>query len=472
MHYSRLLNSSVRLNGSTIRLLLKSSALLCGLIAASFGNAQRYPLSENLWSSQEFKDRVMGSYGVHTQLEPKLSEEESELFRTLTVILDSDLDQGAKMLQDSITPESSAALDFTLGTIRIQQNNPALAIESYKAAIKKFPNFMRAYKNLGLAYIQNEQLEEAATMLVKGIELGGGDGLSYGLLGYSYLNSGMVSSALNAYNLAIALSPRETDWKLGKIRCLVDLENFDEAAGLVAEMISEKPENHELYLHQANIALARERPLEAMTNLEIVRRMKKGNADSLFLLADIYANKGMFPLAISAYDQAMGASGKKEDFNKTRRAMQAFIEFQAWDEARELSKLITKRIGGVLEKEQRLELLNLNAELELSLDNSEAAAETLEKIIEEDPMNGRALLLLARFSWQRKDYEEAEFLYERAANIEKVKAQALLQHGQMKVERREYAEAANLIRESLNLDYSPQVADYLRDVEEASRMVF
>ena len=121
----------------------------------------------------------MGSYGVHTQLEPKLAEEESELFRTLSVILDTNLEQGAQMLQQSITPESSAALDFTLGTIRMQQNDAPKAIENYKAAIKKFPNFMRAYKNLGLAYIQNENLEEAATMLVKGLELGGGDGLSY-----------------------------------------------------------------------------------------------------------------------------------------------------------------------------------------------------------------------------------------------------------------------------------------------------
>ena len=282
----------------------------------------------------------------------------------------------------------------------------------------------------------------------------------------------MISSALNAYNLAIAMSPKEKDWKLGKIRCLVDLENYDEAAGLIAELISDDPQNYELYMHQANIALARERPLEAMTNLEIVRRMNKGTADSLFLLADIYANKGMYPLAISAYDDAMGLSGRKEDFAKTRRAMQAFIEFQAFEEAKQLSELVTRRIGSVLEKEQRLELLNLNAELELSLNNSEAAAATLEKIIEEDPMNGRALILLARHAWQKKDYEEADFLYERAENIEEVKAQALLQHGQMKVEQRDYAAAANLIRESLDLNYSPQVADYLRDVEEASRIVF
>lgn len=430
---------------------------------------QTYPLSENVWSSQEFKDRVMGSYGMHTELEPKLSDEEGEFFKGLIVVLESDLEQAAQLLESRITPESSAALDFMLGTIRMQNGEVPQAISSYERAIKKFPNFMRAYKNLGIAYIQDNQLEKGVEALIKGMELGGADGLSYGLLGYCYLNMGLHSSALNAYSLAIAFDPDSKDWKLGKIRSLIELEDYADAGGLIEELIAAEPKNHELYMHMANVALARDDIAAAMANLEIVRRMGEGSEPSLFLLADIYANKAMYGLAIETYGDALEASqDKAKRFSSVSRAIRSFIENEAWDRASELTDLASEAYGPEgLEQPQRLALLNLRAEIELGRNNSEAAAETLEKIVEEDPMNGRAILLLARFHWQAEDHEEAAFLFERAQTIEEVAAKAYLQHGQMKVEQGQYDEAAKLIRQSLDLEYQNNVADYLRAIEEA-----
>ena len=432
-------------------------------------SAQTYPLSENFWSNPEFKDRVMGSYGTHTELEPRLSDEEGEFFKTLIVVLESNLEQGAALLQERITSESSAALDFMLGTIRMQLGEMDKAVSSYETAIKKFPNCMRAYKNLGIAYVQNDELEKGTEAIIKGMELGGADGLSYGLLGYSYLNQGMYSSALNAYSLAIAFQPNSKDWKLGKIRSLMELESYGEAAGLVAELIAKDSSNHELYLHQANIALARSNLDAALANLEISRRLGKGDENSLFLLADIYANRKMYTLAIDAYQDALASTQNKAGrVASLNRAISSFIENQAWDEAAQLNRVAMQGLGPDLDEEQRLALLNLKAEIELGSNDSAAAAETLEQIIEADPMNGRAILLLAKHSWKKKDYEEAAFLYQRAENIDSVSAQAFLQYGQMLVEQKEYAEAAKKLRRSLDLDYESNVADYLRAVEEAA----
>lgn len=438
------------------------------LLSASL-SAQTYPLSENFWSNPDFQNRVMGSYGVHSELEPKLSDEEGEFFKTLMTVLESNLGQGATLLEERLTPESSAAMDFMLGTIRMQLGELDKAIVAYEGAVKKFPNFMRAYKNLGIAYVQSGELEQGIESIVKGMELGGADGLSYGLLGYSYLNQGMYSSALNAYSLAIAFQPNNKDWKLGKIRCLIELESYEEASGLIGEMIVLDPSNHELYLHQANVALADEDLVSALANLEIARRMGKGGEHSLFLLADIYSNRGMYALAIDAYADALAAtSNKAKRFESVSRAIASFIENGAWGTAMELNKIAAEAFGSEIDEEQELALLNLKAEIELGVNDSEAAARTLEEIIEVDPMNGRAILLLAKHSWKKKDYEEAAFLYQRAENIDTVAAQAFLQYGQMLVEQKDYSEAAKKLRVSLDMNYQSNVADYLRAVEEAA----
>lgn len=438
--------------------------------SATFTAAQTFPLSENFWSNPEFQQRVMGSYGVHSGLEPKLNSEEAAFFTTLITAFEADLETGALMLESRITRESSAALDFMLGTVRLQMNQLPGAIESYQEAIRKFPNFMRAYKNLGMVYAQSGDFEAAAKMLVKGLELGGGDGLSYGLLGYSYLNQERYASALNAYNLAMTFEPQTKDWKLGKVRCLVELEMRDEAAGLIRELITSDPNNAELYLHQANIALAREQPLAAMADLELVRRMGKGTEASLFLLGDIYVNQGMFGLSLPAYDEALAATAEPvRRFDTVSRALRSLIEHEEWENARRLLAVAEARFGTVLKQEQQLALLNLTAEVELGAHNDARAAETLERIIEVDPMNGRALLLLARFYWKEGDTEEAAFLFNRASGIEAVAANALLQHGRMLVEQKDYHEAAKLLRQSLDLHYESNVADYLRAVEEAAR---
>lgn len=438
-------------------------------VAAVALTGQTYPLSDNFWSDPGFQNRVMGSYGVHSELEPKLDEEESQFFKTLMTVLEANIEQGATLLEDRITPDSSAALDFMLGTIRMQLGEMDKAIVSYENAIKKFPNFMRAYKNLGIAYIQSDELEKGVETLVKGMELGGADGLSYGLLGYSYLNQGKYAASLNAYNLAMAFQPDSKDWKLGKVRSLIELESYEEAGGLIAELIVNDPTNHELYLHQANVALARDNVTGAMANLEIARRMDKGDENSLFLLADIYSNRGMYVLAIEAYEDALATTSNKANrFNSVTRAISSFIENQQWDYARELNAVATESFGEALDQEKQLALLNLKAEIELGANNSDAAAETLEEIIEADPMNGRAILLLAKYHWQKSDYEEAAFLYERAENIEGVAMKAFLQHGQMLVEQKDYNEAAKKLRQSLDLEYQSNVADYLRAVEDAA----
>ena len=51
--------------------------------------------------------------------------------------------------------------------------------------------------------------------------LGNPDGITYGLLGLSFLNTGDSLSAEAAYRNAIVFAPETNDWKLGLARALL-----------------------------------------------------------------------------------------------------------------------------------------------------------------------------------------------------------------------------------------------------------
>ena len=88
-----------------------------------------------------------------------------------------------EQLKSKIQPQSSAALDFILANLYFQEGDLKNAEINYKKATRKFPNFRRAYKNLGLVQVQAGNYKAAVKTISKAIELGDVDGRSYGSLG-------------------------------------------------------------------------------------------------------------------------------------------------------------------------------------------------------------------------------------------------------------------------------------------------
>ncbi|MEM9159467.1 MAG: tetratricopeptide repeat protein, partial [Verrucomicrobiota bacterium] len=334
--------------------LTKKITLALGLAIGSFSFAQTYPLSENFWTSPEFQDRVMGSYGMHTGLEPKINEEEGLLFKELLVLLDQNMELGRDRLKNAITPESSAALSFMLGTVNLQLGDLEASVEAYKSAIKKFPNFMRAYKSAGYALAQANQYEEATKYLVKGMELGGADGTTCGLLGYSYLNLDKYGAALNAYNLAMAYEPDTIDWQLGKVRCLIYMQAYGEAQGLLEDLLLKDLDNSELWLHQANTKLAMDLAEEAATNLEIVRRMGQASLASLTLLGDIYENRAMHKLAFEVYSEALDRTDGIKALSKVRRLASSLVQYEEYEYANKIAERAMSRFESEMETDQEV----------------------------------------------------------------------------------------------------------------------
>ena len=137
--------------------------------------AQSFPFELNAWENADFRNRVLGSYGVRSPIEPEaLSRQEAQFFneQIVPVVNSGNYSAAARSLEGYITPETNANFDFTLATIYLQQGQLPRAARAYEAAIRKHPDFLRAYKNLGIVYSQTGEHERAIEFLTKAIELG------------------------------------------------------------------------------------------------------------------------------------------------------------------------------------------------------------------------------------------------------------------------------------------------------------
>ena len=113
-----------------------------------------YPLTENSWSNPEFKKRFLGSYGFDMEINPKITSEEAELLGVVAEFMNTDTGEAIRQLEAAITPETSAAIIYTIGSLYLQEGELDKAIERYRTSIERFPNFFRAYQNIGCALVQ------------------------------------------------------------------------------------------------------------------------------------------------------------------------------------------------------------------------------------------------------------------------------------------------------------------------------
>jgi tetratricopeptide (TPR) repeat protein len=450
--------------------------LVVGLFALLLGSplsAQTFPLSENNWNNPDFVRRFLGSYGALTDREPKITTEEATVLQQVATFLQANNAQGAiTLLQGSVTPESSAALEYTIGNLALQSGNFALAERNYREAIRKFPNFLRAYKNLGLAYVQQNKFEESREMFLKALELGDSSGDTFGLVAYTYFNSGDVAKARDAYGLARVLSPGNRDWVVGYAQSLIATREYEKAIAVFEELIKQNSGNAAYYTQIANAYISLQEFDQATRYLEIVRRMGQANAATHVLLGDLYMNASLFDLALQLYLEAYEASGSVSSQRSLRMAT-AFLSRGAYPQAERFISEIENGRAGDLSAEVQVEFLNLKAELAIVQDKQEEAVATLEQVTTLDPFNGRALILLGNYyARDSRDEAKASYYYDLAQNITGSANEAFIQHARLRVAQREFTKAIELLEKAQAIEYRAPVARYLdavRRVMDAAR---
>lgn len=425
-----------------------------------------------IWNDPVFKKRFVESYMAETEIEPRVTlDERDEMEKVLELISADKMDEAAKRLDKGRSRDkaASAVFDFTLANIYFQQEKLKEAAAAYRIAVDKYPKFRRAWKNLGLIYIRQGQFEKSLPALTRVIELGGGDAITYGLLGYAYSSVGNDLSAESAYRLAILLDPVTLDWKMGLARSLFKQERYAEAVALCDRLVAEQPERADLWLLQANAYIGLNQPLKAAEIYELVDRLGQSSVDSLNMLGDIYINEELYVLAVKSYLRSMDqAPDNKPD--RVIRAAKVLAGRNAFEETRQLLDKIESVYGERLEAADQKDLLKLRARLAVAEGAGDEEARVLEQIVELDPLDGEALILLGQHAARTGDRDKAVFYYERAAAIEAYEADAKVRHAQLLVGETKYDEALPLLRRAQQIKPRDNIQEYLEQVERVAKI--
>lgn len=425
-----------------------------------------------LWRDPRFQRQFLGTYGAQAEIEPRVTAVEKEQMEKIMPLLGAKngLPAARKLLAQAATPAASAVFDFTCANVCFQQNDLDSAAAWYAKAVAKFSSFLRAHKNLGIVEVRAGRFDKAVPALTRAIDLGAGDGLTYGMLGYAYMQTERYASAENAYRLAAMLQPETMDWRLGLARCLFKIAKYEEAAALCEEMIRTDPGRAEYRMLQANAFLGMKQPTKAAENYELLDLAGQSTVESLNTLGDIQVNEGCMDIAADAYLRAM-QKDTKGDAAKFVRNAEVLAARGAHAEAERVVARIREVFEGKLDDSARKRLLKLAVRMAASRGAARAGQmRLLEEIVELDPLDGEALILLGQQHASAGDIEKAALLFERAAAIEKCEADARLRHAQCLVRNARYADALPLLKRAQELRPREDVGRYQEQVERMARM--
>ena len=421
-----------------------------------------------LWKDSTFQKEFTASYGTLSGYEPDISELEKARLRELIKIIRQKPLDAIKELASQINSNDSAAFDFILANLYFQEGQLEEAEQYYQSAVKKYPSFRRAYKNLGLVQIQSNDFVSAIESLSKSMELGLVDGRAYGLLGYSYLTEGDYLPAEAAYRQAILMQPDVLDWKLGLARCLLEMEDFKGAVSIFNTLILEDPTNADYWVLQSNAFIAMDQSMRAASNLEVVERLGKARFDSLSLLGDIYMNHSMPELALNAYLKA-SEMALASDIDTLIKSANALTQTANFKEALTIINQIRDRFNDSIDEHQDLKLLTYEAKIARYNGEADKAASILVKIIERDLLNGEALIELANYYADQGQLPEAYTRFEQAQKINAYERPALIAQAQVLVKNQQYKKALRLLNRALMIESDPLIQDYKDRVERAAQ---
>ncbi|MCB9881410.1 MAG: tetratricopeptide repeat protein [Planctomycetes bacterium] len=452
-----------------------SEAALLGTAHAPEAKHPANDLELTLWNDPKFRRWVMESYIAETEIEPRVTiVERDELEDLLNLIADGKQREAIAKLESRRGEATSAAFDFQLANLYFQTDEFEKALRSYQIATDKYPKFRRAWRMMGVTIIRLNDPQKALPALTRVVELGGGDAVTYGLLGFAHSSTGNFLSAETAYRTAMLLDPATPDFKLGLARALSRQRRHAESVALLEELIAAQPDNPLLWLLQAEGYYGLNEPMKAAENFEFVDQMGASTPASLQYLADIYRTQELFDIAVDTYLRVLESDGEV-DLNRMILAVRFMMMRGSFEQAGRLVAGMMERRGEALDTKTRTELERINASLALAEGKPEEEKAALERIVEElDPTDGQALILLGEYYRRHEDPEQAIFYFERAAAIEAFEAEAKLAHAQLLVSQGNYKTAIPLLERHLAIKASqntpsPKVEEFLQRVREASQ---
>jgi tetratricopeptide (TPR) repeat protein len=423
--------------------------------------ADPLPLSNAYWKDEAFLKSFNGSYRINARIEPAVTTSERGVLISIQPLMASGKRKEAlAKLKDSPLIKTSAAIAFNAGNIQFELGDLKQAAGHYQSALKTFPSFRRAHRNLGFVFARENNWEKALPSLEEAIRLGDQDGSTFGQLAYGRMHKEQYASSLQAYRLAQLTQPESVDWKIGTAQCLQHLQRNEEALALLDEVITARPNETSYYLFQASIQLAMDRTDDAITNLDLVRRLGKLDAENYLLLANLHLRAGSNRLARPVMMAAL-AMENKPPFSAALNALEFATQTRDWILARDFSIALEKAFPEVKDAKLKRKQQRLTALIDIdSGENSSRGAVVLQELIKNDPLDAASLILLARHRVTETRNQEAEMLLQQAARVEGFEYETSIELAKLYVTTGRYQDALKQLDEALKVNRSDAIQTY------------
>jgi tetratricopeptide (TPR) repeat protein len=129
-----------------------------------------------------------------------------------------------------------------LGLAFLQKGQVDEALAKFQKALEIYPNYAEAFSNLGLALLQKGRLDEAITNYQKALEMNAKSFVTHNDLGTAFFQKGQLDEAIDQFQKALEIKPNffEAHQNLGA--ALGQKGKLDEAIDQFREVLRLKPD--------------------------------------------------------------------------------------------------------------------------------------------------------------------------------------------------------------------------------------
>ncbi len=398
------------------------------------------------------------SYNFLKNQEPEMAADEFALYEKSVSLIAVRPDYGFKLLETIVsgTEQKSPAFSLALGNVYYQSGRPEQAEVYYRKAIEQYPNFQRAWNNLGALLYSQGRYEEAVTCFTKVVSNGKADASTLGVLAFCQVKSGNPLAAEMNYVQALGLDPQNPDWISGLLNLALEAKQYGRAESLLKQLVRLKPEDAQNWVLLASVLSNSGRPVEAVALLDAAVALGYGGDDARLMLGDLCADQKLTREAIDAYAAAL-----KENANLGAKRLIAYA--QALIAAGHLgdAEKALNAIAGKLTPDVETNLLQTKAEFHASQKDWPAAQRDLEALLKLQPLDGPALLSLGRVYKAQSNLAAADLVLEQAARIPAVTYRACLELGDIAIKTQRYKRGVEYLEKALALEKTPALQQYL-----------
>jgi tetratricopeptide (TPR) repeat protein len=404
--------------------LIKFVALVMTCFFVSFSNAQtmQIELSQPTFILPQFT-------GPYREREASVAPEEYETAERLRSLLDNNqTEEVLKELNGFYDLELSPAMLTLKAQVYFSLKRYDDALRIYQEVLARKPELVRVHADLGQLYLIRQDYNKAREHFAKAESFGSNSPLILGQLGYINLMQHGAFSAISSYQQAMALEPENQQWQQGLLAALTQAKMYPAASALLQELLEKRPNDAQLWLNKAALALSSQMIQDALVALEMAILLGEDNNKNIKTAAQLHLQLNSFPRALELISQHIKSTSL--NMSLLNEYLMWLEQTEMWTYAEQLLNEVEPQLRSLNNTEQSM-YYSHQARIQQVQHHPAQAEHFYVMALDKNPTDGETLLSYADFSISQKQYVRAELLYMRAEGMEKSSKQALLGRAQL-----------------------------------------